>query len=71
MNKHLLVTSREHCFVGDYFNYQDKILYIKQSEKSEILLSVPIQYIDYIITVSGNQYTSIKDIEKQLMEFAG
>ncbi len=40
MNKHLLVNSREHCFVGDYFNYQDKILYIKQSEKSEIFIKL-------------------------------
>lgn len=47
------------CFVGDFCGFKDGRIYLKQSEKSEIIVSVPLDNCAYIIDLDGNLYSNI------------
>ena len=60
MDDHILINIDGHCFVGEYCGFKDDRIYLKQSEKSEIIVSMPLNNCDFIIDIAGKKYSDSK-----------
>lgn len=58
MDGHVLINIDGHCFAGSFCGFKDDRIYLKQSEKSEIIVNMPLDSCAYIIDIAGNVYSS-------------
>ena len=67
MHKNILVSILENLFCGEYMGSTDVLneerILLKQSEKSNIMLSIPISKVNYIIEMNGDKHTGENDIK--------
>lgn len=67
MHKNILVSILDNLFCGEYVKSVNSVneerILLKQSEKSNIMLSIPILKINYIIEMNGNKHIGEDDIK--------
>lgn len=63
MDRHILVNAEGHCFAGALYKADENGLLLKQSEKSGIMVCIPLDMCSYVIHVSGKRYSGKKEIK--------
>ncbi len=71
MDKYICICVFENIFSGrfidtTFFEDEERIL-IRQSEKSEITMSIPISKINYMITIDGEKYSTLGEIKNTIL----
>ncbi len=62
MDSHILVNAGGHCFAGAVQKADEKGLILKQSEKSGIMVWIPLELCSYVIHVSGERYSGKEEL---------
>lgn len=72
MSKNIAVRMKNNIFCGEIISViienQKKRLLLKQSEKSEILLNIPINKIRSVVTMDAAEYSGEEEISRLLSQ---
>ena len=62
MDSHILVNAGGHCFAGALQKADENGAVLKQSEKSGIMVRIPLELCSYVIHVSGERYSGKEEL---------